>query len=292
MGRMNRYRSLVPAAVAAALALAWCAGASALTVKDSPRDANEAVAGGASLSATATLAIRADGIEVTRLVVRDAKTRATRAVRVVRGAWALPRPVLGGRVEGLSWDGSVAVLRSLARPSRLAVVALEGNTPARIVDLSSQGTFEFDALSVSGTSLFLSEYASAKARVLDRIRVYDTLTGKLQAQPVIDKLEGAESMAGVPVARVYSPDGATVYTVYDANRHPFVHVLLTGDAISLCLDLPARGNAAAPGAWRLTLDSTKGTVRAASSRLGKAFVIRVRDSIGTIVRVENLTRST
>ena len=213
--------------------------------------------------------------------------RAQRAV--VSGAWALPRPVRAGAVEGLSWDGSVAVLRSLARPSRFAVVALEGDTPARIVDLSEQGRFEFDALSVSGDSLFLSEYAGAKATVLDRIRVLDTVTGKLRQEPVVDKLEGAESMAGVPVARVYSPDGATAYTVYDAQRHPFVHVLLTGDAISLCLDLPARGNAVTPGTWKLTLDSAKGTVRAASSRLGKAFVIRVRDSIGTIVRVENLT---
>jgi hypothetical protein len=250
------------------------------------------VAAGAALSATVNVGTNAGGLKVTRLVVRDSKSRATRAVRVVRGAWALPRPVKGAAPEGLSWDGSTAVLRSLARPSRFAVVSLTSKSPPRIVDLAAKGTFEFDALSVTGKWLFLSEYANATASVLDRIRLYDTVSGTLRQQPVLDKLEGGETMAGIPVARAHSADGATVYTIYEAQRHPFVHVLLTDSAISLCLDLPARGNLAAPGLWRITLNGAQGTLRAVSLRLGKAYVIQIRDSIGTIVRVENVPDST
>lgn len=288
---MKRRRSLLTITLTAA-ALAGCASAYALAVAQSSPARNEARPTATGRTATAELEITMQGVKLTRLVVRDSKSRAPRAVRVIRGAWGLPRPVKGAAPEGLSWDGSTAVLRSLARPTRFAVVSLTSKSPPRIVDLAARGTFEFDALSVTGNWLFLSEYANPTARVLDRIRLYDTVSGKLRQQPVLDKLEGGETMAGVPVARDRSANGATVYTLYEAQRHPFVHVLLTDSAISLCIDLPARGSLAAPGSWRMTLDEAKGTLRAVSSRLGKAYVIRIRDSIGTIVRIETVPNST
>lgn len=288
---MKRHRPLLTLALTAA-ALAGCASAYALRVAQPAPAKNEAVAAGAALSATVNVDTSVAGLKVTRLVVRDSKSRATRATRVVRGAWGLPRPVKGAAPEGLSWDGSTAVLRSLARPTRFAIVSLTSKSPPRIVDLVARGTFEFDALSVTGNWLFLSEYADRTARVLDRIRLYDTVSGKLRQQPVLDKLEGGETMAGIPVARDRSANGSTVYTLYEAQRHPFVHVLLTDSAISLCLDLPARGNLAAPGSWRIMLDEARGTLRAVSSRLGKAYVIRIKDSIGTIVGIETVPHST
>jgi hypothetical protein len=288
---MTRRRSLLTVALTAAV-LAVCASAYALTVVQPSPAKDEAVAAGAALSATVGVGTNAAGLKVTRLVARDSQTRATRTVRVIRGAWALPRPVRGAALEGLSWDGSIAVLRSVARPSRFVIVSLASKTPPRIVDLAAKGTFEFDALSVTGNWLFLSEYADPTARVLDRIRLYDIVPGKLRQQPVLDKLEGGETMAGLPVARDRSTDGVTVYTLYEAERHPFVHVLLTDSAISLCIDLPARGNLAAPGAWSITLDEARGTLRAVSSRLGKAYVIRIRGSIGTIVRIETIPNAT
>jgi hypothetical protein len=288
---MRRHRLSLTVALTATV-LAACASAYGVIAKHPFPAKNEAVAGGAGLFATAGTATNADGQTVTRVVVRDSRSGATRVVRVVRGAWALPRPVKGAAVEGLSWDGSTAVLRSLARPGRFAVVALTAKSPPHIVDLSAKGVFEFDALSVTGSSLFLSEYANAKATLLDRIRMYDTTSGILRQQPVVDKIEGGETMAGLPVARARSGDGAVVYTVYEATRHPFVHVLLTADAISLCIDLPARGSIEKPGTWRLTVSNAEGTLRASSSRLGKAYVIRTTGSIGAIVRVENIANST
>ena len=260
-----------------------CGSATSRALKGPAPAANEAVAPGARLLATATVRSDGAGRTLTRLVVRDLETRATRDVRSIPGAWALPRPVLGAAPEGLSWDGSVAVMRSLGRPGRFVVVPLSPRKPTRVIDVKAQGVLAFDALSVTGNALFLSEYADAKATVLERIRLYDLPTRTLRRQAVVDKLDGSETMAGVPVARTRSADGKTVYTLYEGARHPFVHLLMTDAVVSLCLDLPASAaRSVAAGQWTLTLDSRAGQLRAVSRRLGKVFVIDVRNSIGAV----------
>ena len=114
--------------------------------------------------------------------------------------------------------------------------------------------------------------------------MYDIPTSTLRPQPVVDKLEGGESMAGVPVARARSIDGTATFTVYESNAHPFVHVLYTEDVISLCLDLPAKGSPDAPGRWTIAIDPSYTALTITSTRLGKTFRVNLRD-IGAPVLV-------
>ncbi len=45
-------------------------------------------------------------------------------------------------------------------------------------------------------------------------------------------------MEGLPLDRVASLDGRTVYTLYDGPFHPFIHALNTAEGWALCYDLP------------------------------------------------------
>ncbi len=209
---------------------------------------------------------------VTRVLVADAKNDATGQVRYVNGAWALPVPVPGGATEGLSWNGRVAVMQSTDAASRLIAFRLRGGRP-QIVDLRREGTFGYDALSRNGTKLYLTQYRDASGAAVDRIRLYDLATRKLDPTPVVDKLEGDESMVGTPVARTWSADGGTVYTLYEGSAHPFVHMLQTAYAFTFCIDLPARGDPTTTGTWTLGLGAVGRKLTATSDRLAKSFLI-------------------
>ena len=45
-------------------------------------------------------------------------------------------------------------------------------------------------------------------------------------------------MSGVPSARLASPDGRKVFTLYVNPEHPFVHLLDTVAQAAFCIDLP------------------------------------------------------
>lgn len=251
-----------------------------------------AEAPGAGAKAVTDVGTGSQGQTTTRLLVADAKTGAARAVRYVDGRWELPVPVPGGDREGPSWNGELVVLRSADRPSRFAVVRLDGQAEPQVIDLAADGEFEYDALSPDGRFLYLTQYRDAAGTQVDRIRQYDLGAGKLAAEPVVDKSEGGEAMAGTPVARALSGDGATVYTVYEGEEHPFLHTLLTGDAISFCTDLPATGLPDEPGRWTVRVSADGGQVTASSGRLGKAFVIQIADGVPAISSIADLPPGT
>ncbi len=278
---MHPRRWLMPLALAAVISLTAVGSANSTSRSPLPG----AIAPGADVAATATVR-STGGSSVTRLVVRDLKTGALRVVRTVPGAWALPRPVPGGAPEGLSWDGSTAVLRSRTSTDRFAVIKLKAQSPPRILELRASGALEYDALSRSGSKLYLSEYADKEAETLDRIRVVDVASGRMRARAVVDK-SGSTAMAGVPVIRVVSRDGRTTYTLYEGPSHPFVHLLMTDSAISICIDLPAVGSPSRAGRWTLRLDDGGRRLRATSSRLRKQFLVDVGQQLGTVT-VANL----
>jgi hypothetical protein len=254
----------------------------------SPATSEWAYAPGARAKAVANVGSATNGHgkerTVTRVLVADAKNNATRQVRYVNGAWALPVPVSGGATEGLSWNGRVAVMQSTDVASRLIAFRLRDGRP-QIVDLRREGTFGFDALSTNGTKLYLTQYRDATGAAVDRIRLYDLATQKLDPTPVVDKLEGDDSMVGTPVARTWSADGGTVYTVYEGSAHPFVHTLQTAYAFTFCTDLPARGNPTATGTWTVRLNNRRKLITT-SDRLAKSFLIDLQT---VPPRVENVT---
>ena len=246
------------------------AGAAAAISTASPDLPGSAVADGAGLSLSAT-----SHSGRTTIVVRDLRGNVVRSTRVVAGAWSLPRPVRGARPEGIAWWGATMVLEAPGKPGRF-LVAPVGRGPAQVVDLKRTPKLTFDAISADGLRLFLSEYARDRD-VVARIRVYDIATKTLRRRPVVDKLEGDETMAGVPVARARSLDGSTTFTVYESKAHPFVHVLYTEDVISVCIDLPATGSPAAPGRWKITVDPSYASLKVVSSRLHKSFRVNLRN---------------
>jgi hypothetical protein len=179
------------------------------------------------------------------------------------------------------------VMQSTDVASRLVVFRLRGGRP-QIVDLRREGTFGFDALSRSGTKLYLTQYRNASGAAVDRIRLYDLSTQKLDPKPVVDKAEGDESMVGTPVARAWSAAGDTVYTLYEGAAHPFVHTLQTAYAFTFCTDLPARGDPTAPGAWTLRLGAGA-TLTATSDRLAKSFLLDLQSVPPRVERVRALS---
>ena len=73
-----------------------------------------------------------NGATVTRLLVADAVSGATRGIHYVDGAWSLPVPVGGAAPEGIAWDANRAVLVSTdeAEPVRDAA-ARHATRPTR-----------------------------------------------------------------------------------------------------------------------------------------------------------------
>lgn len=247
-----------------------------------PGPVGSAVAGGADVSVTASI-VHTHGRTATRIHVRDHRSARVVSRRTVAGAWVLPRPVRGGKLEGISWDGSTLVLQSAERRGRFLVSSSSAGA-ASIHQIRVPGHVEYDTISVDGRRLFLSEYAPSGE--VARIRVYDLWRRTLRAAPVGDKTSSAASMSGVPVARVAAPDGTTVFTVYDGTEYPFVHVLSTDATSSVCIGLPAIGNRRAPGRWTVAYHAKRQQLRIKSVRLGKVFLVDTRNP-GARVRVSD-----
>jgi hypothetical protein len=232
---------------------------------------------------------------VTRLFVVDARNDQNRSLQYVDGAWDLPVPVGGAAPEGLAWNGTRAVLASTDGPSRFVTFPLARNMSSsavrdQVIDLTHDGTFRFDALSRDGAWLFLAQSKDASGNAVDKIRAYDIARGELLADPVVDKAGGSEAMAGLPVARAFAPDGNAVYTVYEGAEHPFVHGLLTGNRISVCIDLPgAPAGGGATGTWTIAWKDPGRTLEVTSSRLHKRFLLDVQDDFPTLTSTENQT---
>ena len=69
---------------------------------------------------------------------------------------------------------------------------------------------------------------------------------------IADRAQRGWVMAGYPIARVTSPDGRMVYTLYrNDGGFPFVHALDAANATAHCIAVPWR--ASQDGLWELRL---------------------------------------
>ena len=164
--------------------------------------------------------------------------------RVVRGEYGVPLVAYDGTSGGLSGDGKSLVLASYGplpgQSGKTRFVVLDTRT------LGSRGAFElggswsFDAVSPTATTLYLTEHLRAGDKPLYRVRTFDVHSGRLGAA-IVDRLEGEKEMGGQPVARASSRTGRWAYTLY-ARRgdEPFVHALDTVKREAFCIDLPLR----------------------------------------------------
>ena len=148
------------------------------------------------------------------------------------GRYAAPQVVPGGPLEGSSPDGRWLVLEAQTpapqETSNFLVLTSELQREHEPVVLP--GHFTFDAWSPSGDVLYLVEHKPPAGSGHYVVRAYDMKTQSLRPQPVADKRNLEEEMAGQPVARAATADGVVVATLcmrpaHDDEHGPFVHVL-------------------------------------------------------------------
>jgi hypothetical protein len=215
-----------------------------------------------------TFSVRRQGAD-TRVGSRDA-AGTLRAHATVPGAWQLPEPAQDGTIEGARANGRTLALTGL-RGGRFAIIDTSLANAAMIVSLGRR--FAYDALSPDGSTLYLIEHLNDPRNPgRYQVRALDLGTGRLQPGFIADKREVDEPMAGYPLARASTPDGAWVYTLYQGPEHAFVHALAAAEGYALCIDLPGgapRGDAASY--WGLALAGE--TVYAANAAVGVAAAL-------------------
>ena len=184
-----------------------------------------------------TLSIRA-GTVVVRTRTSDGQVLGS---RFLRGRWSIPVVAYDGTPDGLSADGgTLALVRPrVAFPrARTAFAILNARTLRVRESFTLRGDYSFDAISPDGSALYFIEYLSAKDPTDYAVRVFDTRTGRILPEPIVDPDEPDEEMGGDPLTRAWSADRRWAYTLYDAGKHaPFVHALDTVGYEAHCIDL-------------------------------------------------------
>jgi hypothetical protein len=185
-----------------------------------------------------------------RVTIVKALSRSGRTLEraVIPGRFDVPVVAYDGSTSGLSANGRTLVLirPRVAFPQRsteLVIVAARTLHPLRFERL--RGDFSFDAISPSGTWVYLIQYTSRVDPTRYRVRALSSRTGQLLARDIVDPHDRGEAMRGNPMSRLTSPDGRWAYTLYDGDGHPFVHALDTVRLRARCIDIaafPAGGN--------------------------------------------------
>ena len=218
-------------------------------------------------------------------VVRRVDPRTRRELRsaTIPGRFGLPY-VTFTEVGGLTPNGRVLVLAEpYAYPpgqkeSELAVLDARRLTVRALIHL--EGAFSFDAISPEARTIYLVQHLSKQDPTRYAVRAYDVRAKRLVKEPVIDKSEPDERMAGYAQRRTTDADGTWVYTLYTRNEDPpVIHALNTRARQAVCIDLPlAPGPEAARGV-SLTM-SPDGTA------------LRLRRGATTLVSVDTKTHAT
>jgi hypothetical protein len=160
----------------------------------------------------------------------------------LRGGWGIPQVAFDGSTAGISAGGGTLVLGQMGQPfyrarSRFALVNPVKMRLQRIVTL--RGAFFFDAVSPDGQTMYLIQLPASGSLLRYAVRAYDLRHDRLLPDPVVDKTEPDERMAGMPMARATSADGVWAYTLYyKPGGRLFIHALNTQAGVARCIDLP------------------------------------------------------
>jgi hypothetical protein len=206
------------------------------------------------------------GNETTLAVRPSAGSEALRRL-TIPGKWGIPLVTFNGEAGGLSHDGRLLVLgmaTGLGRPlrSQSGFVTVDTRKLKVLDTIRLEGDFAYDALSPNGRILYLIEHFSITDVLRYRVRAYDLKTNRLLPRVIVDRREPDEPMSGMPSARVSSPDGRKVFTLYVSQEHPFVHLLDTVSRTAFCIDLPSTTDMQAieQATMRLTKGGAKLTI--------------------------------
>ncbi|HZT90731.1 MAG TPA: hypothetical protein VFA05_01685 [Gaiellaceae bacterium] len=169
---------------------------------------------------------------------------------------------------GVSQDGASAVVARTQK--RSTTFAIASPHTQRVVKLGGNN-WSFDAL--DGRFLFLIQ----TLRFGYEVRLYDLATNTLRKQPLKDQDRSA-LISGLPFARVSSPNGRYLFTLYiGGDGNAMVHELDTAAGRAYCIDLPGSGDFAAAATWALVQadDGDNGTLWAVSVGYGRLVAIDV-----------------
>lgn len=175
------------------------------------------------------------------LLVRIAPDLHVAAERPLPGDYTIPAVAMDRTTAGLSADGRTLVLieprsRWGRKHTRFLLMSLPGMHVRAAVRL--RGDFTFDAMSPDATRLYFIHYLSKNDPTRYEVRAFDTASGRLVPNAIVDRSEPDEDMRGLPLSRVLSADGRYAYTLYDGGGEtPFVHVLDTIAGEAHCVDL-------------------------------------------------------
>jgi hypothetical protein len=193
------------------------------------------------------------------------------------GHWRLPTIGSDPMPTGRSADGSTLVLveegsAAATTTTRFAVVDLSGKRAPKIIEL--RGSFEFDAISPDGATLFVVEHLDAQAGGYYQVRAVDARSGQLAEGVIVDKRNIDERMAGWAIEQLRIDKGI-VLTLYRGTEHPFVHALDTINKGAICIDLPAtrHDDTDAAADWGLARSPDGRSVYAINATLGSAVDI-------------------
>ncbi len=180
-------------------------------------------------------------------------------------AVALARTI---RLAGVSQDGSRAVGFRLTPDAATTVVIAAPSGTRELVIPGRQ--WDFDAL--RGDRLFLIHYLSGGGY---QVRLLDLATGKLAATPLKDPHESG-TIWGSPFARLASPDGRYLFTLYlGSNGGAMIHELDLRAATARCIDLPGTGDYGSASSWAMTLAPGSRTLWAVSPGYGRVVGIDI-----------------
>jgi hypothetical protein len=180
------------------------------------------------------------------------------ASQALQGDWGIPMLTYNGLTGGLFHDGSALVLQSvgIAGTTKFAIL---GTRDLAVRDtISLNGYYGFDALSPDGSMLYLIQHTSTQDYQHYVVRAYDLRSHELLAGRIADKTQKTWVMQGQAVARVSSPTGRWVYTLYsNPGGYPFIHALDTVNGVAHCIGLPWKAtNQSAVNAFTLTLSGS------------------------------------
>jgi hypothetical protein len=179
-------------------------------------------------------------------LIRDRDGAVLRA-RVVSGKLGIPRVAYSGAIEGTWANGRRLLLSTSIYDNTAATrfVVIDTRTLKSLRTIALSGAFAFDALSPDGRRLYLTQLPNGFDGPLRYvIRSLSLTTGRLEPGAVVDKTEPGERMAGLPMARAWSRDGSSAFTLYNGlDSHAFIHALDTMKRSARCIDLPWRGGA-------------------------------------------------
>ena len=189
----------------------------------------------------------------------------------VAGQYGIPTMITANLPLGLFRDGSRFVLQSIGIAQHTSFVVVRTSDLQVAQTISLDGSYAFDAVSPDGRMVYLIQHRSADLQHYV-VRAYDLDAERLLPGRIADKTQSSWVMQGWPAARVVTPSGRWVYTLYsNPGGFPFVHALDTVKGVAHCVGIAWHGDQNQLLRYRLALAGNRLLVRRPDGTLYRAI---------------------